>query len=563
MTKRIFTAILLVTVAILLLSSAAISVVLYKDFKAQFFTELKSEAHTIALALEAGLPAQSYLPSLERGKISDLRVTWVAADGTVYYDSEADEDTMENHLLREEISEALQNGYGDSMRNSETIAKKTIYYACRLTDGTVLRVSGTQDSVFGVLMQVLKPTAAVLLAAVLLALLLSYRVSKRVVRPLNELNLDNPQAAEAYDELSPLVEKISAQNRQISAQMEQLRRSQEEFAAVTGHMSEGLLVLDRKMQLLFCNAAARRLLHTDGGEGLSLLAVNRSAPFREAAEEALAGKHAQESVALDGRIYQLMANPAYDGETLTGAVLLLLDVTEREDRERLRREFTANVSHELRTPLTSISGFAELIREGVAKPEDVPRFADKICGEAHRLLALIEDILKLSRLDEGGSVEEKTPQRLDVLAESVVQQLAPLALEQGISLTADTAPCEVPGVGRILEELIYNLCDNAVKYNRPQGTVRVTVAAEGQPTLTVADTGIGIPAAERERVFERFYRVDKSHSKAVGGTGLGLSIVKHAAAFHGAEISVQSELGKGTTITVRFPTERPQEAAHK
>ncbi len=554
MTKRIFTAILLVTVAILLLSSAVISIVLYEDFEAQFFNELKSEAHTIAVALESGLPAEEYLPALEPARVTDLRVTWVAANGDVLYDSDADETTMENHLAREEIAEALQNGYGDSTRNSATISKKTIYYACRLTDGTVLRVSGTQDSVFGILLNVLKPTAGVLLAAVLLALVLSYRVSKRVVRPLNELDLENPQKVETYDELTPLLEKISAQNRQIRTQMEQLRRSQEEFAAVTGHMSEGLLVIDAKMRVLFCNEAAKRLLHIEQAETQSLLTVNRSAPFREAADNALQGKHAQESLTLDGRIYQLVANPAYDGETLTGAVLLLLDVTEREDRERLRREFTANVSHELRTPLTSISGFAELIREGLAKPEDIPRFADRICSESQRLLALIEDILRLSQLDEGGSVEEKTPQKLDELACSVVQQLAPVAKEKGISITADTAPCEVMGVRRILEELIYNLCDNAVKYNRPKGSVKVTAKPiDGCPTLIVADTGIGIPEAEQERVFERFYRVDKSHSKAIGGTGLGLSIVKHAAAFHNAEITMQSEVGKGTEIKLRFP----------
>lgn len=554
MTKRIFTAIVLVTVVILLLSSALISVVLYGDLETQFFNELKSEAHTIAIALESGLPAEGYLPALEPARVTELRVTWVAASGEVLYDSDADETTMENHLAREEIAEALENGYGDSTRNSATISKKTIYYACRLSDGTVLRVSGTQDSVFGILFNILKPMAWVLLAAVGLALVLSYRVSKRVVRPLNELDLEHPQRVETYDELTPLLEKISAQNRQIRAQMEQLRRSQEEFAAVTGHMSEGLLVIDAKMRLLFCNEAAKRLLHIGQAETQSLLTVNRSAPFREAAEEALQGKHAQESVTLDGRIYQLMANPAYDGQTLTGAVLLLLDVTEREDRERLRREFTANVSHELRTPLTSISGFAELIREGLAKQEDIPRFADRICKESQRLLALIEDILRLSQLDEGGTTEEKTPQKLDELAVSVVQQLAPVAKEKGILITVDTAPCEVMGVRRVLEELIYNLCDNAVKYNRPKGSVKVTAKhIDGVPTLIVADTGIGIPEAEQERVFERFYRVDKSHSKAIGGTGLGLSIVKHAAAFHNAEIKMQSELGKGTEIRLSFP----------
>ena len=557
MTKRIFAAILLVTVTVLLLSAAAISAVLYEDFEAQFFTSLKSEAHTIAVALESGLRAEDYLPALEPAQVSDLRVTWVAADGSVLYDSDADAAAMENHLAREEIAEALQNGYGDSTRDSATISKKTIYYACRLTDGTVLRVSGTQDSVAGVLLNALRPAVFVLLAAVLLALVLSYRVSKRVVRPLNALDLENPQAVETYDELTPLLEKISTQNRQIRAQMEQLRRSQKEFAAVTGHMSEGLLVIDTKMRLLFSNESARRLLHITPRDGQSLLEVNRSAPFREAAQDALQGNHAQESLTLDGRIYQLVANPAYDGQTLTGAVLLLLDVTERADRERLRREFTANVSHELRTPLTSISGFAELIREGLAKPEDVPRFAGRICSEAQRLLSLIEDILRLSQLDEGDAVEEKTPQRLDELAASVAQRLAPVAQQQGITLTADTAPCEVMGVRRILEELIYNLCDNAVKYNRPQGTVRVTAkTVDGAPTLVVADTGIGIPKAEQERVFERFYRVDKSHSKAIGGTGLGLSIVKHAAAFHGAQLTLDSEPGQGTTITLRFP--KPQ-----
>lgn len=556
MTKRIFTAIVLVTVVILLLSSALISVVLYGDLETQFFNQLKSETHTIAVALESGLSAEDYLPALEPAKVTELRVTWVAASGEVLYDSDADETTMENHLAREEIAEALQNGYGDSTRNSATISKKTIYYACRLSDGTVLRVSGTQDSVFGILFSILKPMAWVLLAALLLALVLSYRVSKRVVRPLNELDLEHPQKVETYEELTPLLEKISAQNRQIRAQMEQLRRSQEEFAAVTGHMSEGLLVIDAKMRLLFCNEAAKRLLHIGQAETQSLLTVNRSAPFREAAEEALRGEHAQESVTLDGRIYQLMANPAYDGQTLTGAVLLLLDVTEREDRERLRREFTANVSHELRTPLTSISGFAELIREGLAKSEDIPRFADRICRESQRLLALIEDILRLSQLDEGGTAEEMTPQKLDELVCSVVQQLAPVAKEKGISITTDTAPCEVMGVRRILEELIYNLCDNAVKYNRPKGSVRVTAKSlEGVPTLIVADTGIGIPEAEQERVFERFYRVDKSHSKAIGGTGLGLSIVKHAAAFHHAEISMKSKVGEGTEIVLRFSKE--------
>ncbi len=549
MTKRIFLAILLATVAVLFLSSVLLSAIFYEDYETQFFDELRSEARILAQALDSGAELSDF-----GGLSEQLRITHIAANGEVLYDSHADETSMENHLDRAEIAGALKNGAGQDVRDSSTLAEKTLYYACRLSDGTVLRLSGTRASVFGVFLRAMKPVIAVLVAAVVLAAVLAYRFSMRVVRPLNALDLEHPESSQCYDELSPLLEKIAAQNRQIALQMQELRRRQEEFSAVTDHMSEGLLIIDRRARVLFGNASARRLLQAESVEGKDLLEVNRSAAFRETVDAALRGEHSTELLELGGRVYQLLANPVYEDETLTGAVLLLPDVTEREARERLRREFTANVSHELRTPLTSISGFAELIREGIAKPEDVPRFADNICREAQRLLTLIEDILRLSRLDEGGGDEAKTLQQLDALATAVTERLRPVAALRNVEMTLDVQPCRVWGVRQILEELIFNLCDNAVKYNCEGGSVTVRVREEkGKSTLCVSDTGIGIAPEEQARVFERFYRVDKSHSKEIGGTGLGLSIVKHAAAFHHAELTLESTPGRGTAVTVRFP----------
>ena len=509
MTKRIFRSIFLVALVVLLLSVALLSVVFYNDYAVQYRSELKSEALSMAHAINGGLAEEDYLRSLEQDKISPIRITWIGADGTVRYDNEAAPAQMENHAARTEVADALRYGAGESERYSATLSQKTFYYACRLQDGTVLRLAGTRDSVLGILLRMLRPAVAAVLVAIALAWLLSYRLSKRIVRPLNALDLEHPEQAEAYDELSPLLEKISAQNRQIAAQMDELRRRQTEFTAITEHMNEGLRIVDART--------------------------------------------------LDGRIYQLMANPAMEDGRLAGAVLVLLDVTEREDREQLRREFTANVSHELRTPLTSISGFAELIRDGIAKPQDVQHFAGNIYTEAQRLIALVGDIIRLSQLDEGSVGSEKTDLRLDGMAASVVSRLQDAAAQHDVTLRTDLKPCRVHGIAQIVDELIYNLCDNAIKYNRKGGSVTVSTAEEnGQPVLRVADTGIGIPAAEQDRVFERFYRVDKSHSRAIGGTGLGLSIVKHAAAYHHARVALESTLGTGTTVTVTFP--RPGEA---
>ena len=541
MTKRIFRSIFLVALVVLLLSVALLSVVFYNDYAVQYRSELKSEALSMAHAINGGLAEEDYLRSLEQDKISPIRITWIGADGTVRYDNEAAPAQMENHAARTEVADALRYGAGESERYSATLSQKTFYYACRLQDGTVLRLAGTRDSVLGILVRMLRPAVAAVLVAIALAW------------------LEHPEQAEAYDELSPLLEKMSAQNRQIAAQMDELRRRQTEFTAITEHMNEGLLIVDARTNLLFCNPSARRLLQIENVEKQSVLAVNRSEDFREAVQRALSGEHDLRTLTLDGRIYQLMANPAMEDGRLAGAVLVLLDVTERENREQLRREFTANVSHELRTPLTSISGFAELIRDGIAKPQDVQHFAGNIYTEAQRLIALVGDIIRLSQLDEGSVGSEKTDLRLDGMAASVVSRLQDAAAQHDVTLRTDLKPCRVHGIAQIVDELIYNLCDNAIKYNRKDGSVTVSTAEEnGQPVLRVADTGIGIPAAEQDRVFERFYRVDKSHSRAIGGTGLGLSIVKHAAAYHHARVALESTLGTGTTVTVTFP--RPGEA---
>ena len=553
MTKRIFRSIFLVALVVLLLSVALLSVVFYNDYAVQYRSELKSEALSMAHAINGGLAEEDYLRSLEQDKISPIRITWIGADGTVRYDNEAAPAQMENHAARTEVADALRYGAGESERYSATLSQKTFYYACRLQDGTVLRLAGTRDSVLGILLRMLRPAVAAVLVAIALAWLLSYRLSKRIVRPLNALDLEHPEQAEAYDELSPLLEKISAQNRQIAAQMDELRRRQTEFTAITEHMNEGLLIVDARTNLLFCNPSARRLLQIENVEKQSVLAVNRSEDFREAVQRALSGEHDLRTLTLDGRIYQLMANPAMEDGRLAGAVLVLLDVTEREDREQLRREFTANVSHELRTPLTSISGFAELIRDGIAKPQDVQHFAGNIYTEAQRLIALVGDIIRLSQLDEGDAMPTE-PVDLLAVSQEAAENLHDAAAARDVTLSVTGRPVVMPGVRRLIYEIVYNLCDNAIKYNVDGGRVDIAVASgtDGS-SITVADTGIGIAPEHQSRVFERFYRVDKSHSKASGGTGLGLSIVKHAVQYHHGRIELESTPGAGTTIRVVFP----------
>lgn len=553
MTRKIFQSIIAVVISVLLLSLALITGVLYNHFETTMLDQLRTTAQFAEQGVEQ--EGMAYFDSLHA---QNCRVTWIAADGTVKYDNRSNPKTMENHADRQEVREAMENDSGTSVRRSSTLSEHTMYYAKRLSDGTVLRLSMSQRSVLFLMGGMLSPLVFIFLAACLLAGVLSYRVSKKIVKPLSEIDLKHPEQVETYDELSPFLQRIAAQNREIDARMAEIRKQQQEFSMITENMSEGLFVVDRNYQILSYNKSAMQIFGMDPRqEHENLLAVNRSEGFRNAVDSALKGRHAQENLELNGRVYQIIANAVCQpdfAEDMVGAVILVLDVTEKEAQEQYRREFTANVSHELKTPLTSISGIAEIIRNGIVKPEDIPHFAGKIYDESQRLITLIGDIIKLSRLDENQVPMERETVDMLEMARNVVQQLSSVARKSGVTLVANGTHGQVQGVRQVLGEMVYNLCENAVKYNRAGGRVWVDVQqVADHVVLRVKDTGIGIPAAEQGRIFERFYRVDKSHSKAVGGTGLGLSIVKHGAALHHATISVSSEPEQGTEITLTFP----------
>lgn len=553
MTRKIFQSMIAVVVSVLLLSLALITGVLYEHFESAMLDQMR----TTASFVEQGVKEDG-MKYLDEMSSSQCRITWIEADGTVKFDNRSDPSTMENHADRAEVKEALENESGTSIRRSSTLSEHTLYYAKRMQDGTVLRLAMSQRSVLFLMGGMISPVVFIFLAACALAGVLSYRVSKKIVKPLGSIDLQHPEQVETYDELSPFLQRIAAQNREIRSQMEEIRKQQQEFSMITENMSEGLFVVDRNYQILSYNRSAVRIFGM-APESVpeNLLAVNRSEGFRSVVDSALKGRHAQENLELDGRVYQIIASPVCQQEDaldLVGAMILTLDVTEKEAQEQYRREFTANVSHELKTPLTSISGIAEIIRNGIVRPEDIPHFAGKIYDESQRLITLIGDIIKLSRLDENQVPMERESVDLLETARDVVQQLASVARKNGVTLVTNGSHGVVNGVRQVLGEMVYNLCENAVKYNRPGGRVWVDVRqAADHVELCVKDTGIGIPAAEQGRIFERFYRVDKSHSKAVGGTGLGLSIVKHGAALHHATIHVDSEPGEGTAITLTFP----------
>ena len=553
MTRKIFQSIIAVVISVLLLSLALITGVLYNHFETTMLDQLRTTAQFAEQGVEQ--EGMAYFDSLHA---QNCRVTWIAADGTVKYDNRSNPKTMENHADRQEVREAMENDSGTSVRRSSTLSEHTMYYAKRLSDGTVLRLSMSQRSVLFLMGGMLSPLVFIFLAACLLAGVLSYRVSKKIVKPLSKIDLKHPEQVETYDELSPFLQRIAAQNREIDARMAEIRKQQQEFSMITENMSEGLFVVDRNYQILSYNKSAMQIFGMDPRqEHENLLAVNRSEGFRNAVDSALKGRHTQENLELNGRVYQIIANAVCQpdfAEDMVGAVILVLDVTEKEAQEQYRREFTANVSHELKTPLTSISGIAEIIRNGIVKPEDIPHFAGKIYDESQRLITLIGDIIKLSRLDENQVPMERETVDMLEMARDVVQQLSSVARKNGVTLVANGTHGQVQGVRQVLGEMVYNLCENAVKYNRAGGRVWVDVQqVADHVVLRVKDTGIGIPVAEQGRIFERFYRVDKSHSKAVGGTGLGLSIVKHGAALHHATISVSSEPEQGTEITLTFP----------
>ena len=549
MTRRIFYSIVSVALAVMLASAAIILWVLYGYFQSQFLQELRNEAQYIAQGVE--IEGQAYLNSLAP---SATRITWIDASGRVLYDNQADAAGMENHLDREEVQEALTSSSGVSERYSDTLSEKTIYYAQRLQDGTVLRLATTQRSILVLLLGMLRPILITVLAVLAVSGLLAHRLARRIVEPINALDLEHPFGGTTYEELSPLLRRLEHQNRQIQEQLEELGRQQEEFSSLIDHMSEGILILDQEAKLLSCNKAAMQLLNIpEGALHKNVLFLNRSEEFRHAADSSLEGRHSEQTIAFGDRIYHLLANPVWQDGQVSGAVLILLDVTEKESREALRREFTANVSHELKTPLTAISGTAEAIEHGLIQPTDIPHFADNIYQESQRLIRLVEDIIRLSRLEESDFSGQMQPVDLAGLVRATAERFVPIAQKSGIQIQVETVPCTLEGIPSILEEIIYNLCDNAVKYNRENGTVRVSLQRrEGQILLAVQDTGIGIPADQQERIFERFYRVDKSHSKEVGGTGLGLSIVKHGVACHGGKIRLESEPGRGTLIEIQF-----------
>ncbi|HIQ69059.1 MAG TPA: PAS domain-containing protein [Candidatus Avoscillospira stercorigallinarum] len=551
MTKRIFQAVCLVAAMVLVLSTGVLLALFYDNYVGRAEQSLRTEAAFVAQGLNTG--GEDYLLGLtDRSR----RITLVDQDGTVRYDNTADAGQMENHLEREEIQEALSTGSGQSRRVSETLSQETVYYAILLENGMVLRLAATQSSVWALLLTVLQPAAMVVIAALVLGAILAHRAAKAIVAPINSLDLDQPEDAKAYEELSPLLSRIARQKRTIDAQLHRARRQQEQFRLITENMSEGLLVVDSQTNLLSCNSAALRLLGAEKQpENPSVLALNHAEAFRTVIRDALAGRHGEGRLEVGGRSLQLLANPAGQEGEAAGAVILVMDTTEREQREALRREFSANVSHELKTPLTSISGFAELMKSGVVAQKDVMDFSQSIYDEAQRLIHMVEDIIRLSELDETELHRETGPIDLCDFCRREVERMRPEADRRGVTLSLQGEAATVQGNAQILGELVYNLLDNAIKYNKPQGSVTVTVTPGKRVRLRVEDTGIGIPKESQSRVFERFYRVDKSRSDDVSGTGLGLSIVKHAAQFHRARVELQSTEGKGTAITVTFPLE--------
>ena len=551
MTKRIFRATLLVGVAVLIASLALVMGVLYSYFGRVQESQLRDELSLAAVGVEKN--GTDYLAELHSDQ---YRITWLRADGVVIYDTQADAETMENHAQRQEVRQALATGEGESSRYSSTLLQKTVYYARLLPDGTVLRLSAVRVTAGVLILNMLQPILLVLAAALILSGVLAGRLARRITEPLNRLDLEHPLENDTYEELAPLLRRMEHQRRQIDQQMGELRQRSEEFDQITGSMNEGLVLLDEAGTILSINPAARRLLDADGDcVGQDFLTVDRDVTMSDALRQAAEQGHSEFRGERNGREYQFDVTRIQTEGRTAGTVLLVFDVTERAFAERNRREFTANVSHELKTPLQGIIGSAELLENGLVKQEDVPRFVGHIRAEAQRLVTLIGDIIRLSQLDEGEPMPTESVELLAVAREAA-ENLRSAAEAKRVTVDVTGQPASVSGVRRLLYEIVFNLCDNAIKYNTDGGRVEVEVACEGgTAAVTVRDTGIGIPPEHQSRVFERFYRVDKSHSKASGGTGLGLSIVKHAVQYHHGAIQLKSEVGKGTEIRVTFPVE--------
>ena len=549
MTKKIFQSILLVAGCVLLASLLIIMGFLYDYFGGVEENQLRNELSLAAAAVEDG--GTDYLSQLTADR---CRLTWIAADGSVLYDTKTDAESLENHASRAEVSQALTTGTGESTRYSSTLMEKTMYYAQRLDDGTVLRISISRATVGMIAVGMIQPLLIVLIVALILSGLLARRLSRRIVDPLNSLDLEHPLDNDAYEELSPLLKRIHRQHVEIQTQLRELREKTDEFTQITGSMREGLILLDEHGSILSINAAAQMLFGADAQcVGRDFLTVERSHEISAAIQAAVTDGHSEVRAERAGRVYQFDISRITSNGKLLGTVILAFDITEQEFAERNRREFTANVSHELKTPLQGIIGSAELIENGMVRPDDLPRFVGHIHAEAARLVTLIDDIIRLSQLDEGDAMPTE-PVDLLAVSQEAAENLHDAAAARSVTVSVTGQPSVIPGVRRLLYEVVYNLCDNAIKYNRDGGRVDVTVAADADgSSITVADTGIGIAPEHQSRVFERFYRVDKSHSKASGGTGLGLSIVKHAVQYHHGRIELESTPGTGTTIRVVFP----------
>lgn len=535
---------------VLAVGLAAVMGILYRNFDGQMRKELSKEAAYLAYGVE-----QQGVDYLKNIKDKSARITYIDQDGTVLFDNEADVSEMKNHSDRTEFQKAEKYGAGESSRYSDTLSEKTIYYALRLKDGTVLRVSGTQDSVLALVENLIFPLCGLLCLMLILSGIMASAISKRIVKPINELDLESPEENRIYEELSPLLSKIHRQNREIQNQLELAKQQQEEFALITENMQEGLIVIDKYTMILSANSSAWNLFHMDRvRQGESVYCLDREEEFRHAIEQVLSGEHTELVLKLNGSDIQLIANPVIRDKKTEGAVVLLVNVTEKLERESLRREFSANVSHELKTPLTSISGFAEIMQGGLVKNEDIPKFAGRIYKESQRLLQLVEDVIQISQLDE-----EKTSyvwETVDVyqVCKNAFESLKEKAKRLNVHLYICGERMKMEAVRTLLEEAIYNVCDNAIKYNRNDGSVSVFLTQTAQEIqLVVKDTGVGIPKEDQDRVFERFYRVDKSHSKEIGGTGLGLSIVKHAVGALKGSVILRSEEGNGTEICMKFP----------
>lgn len=550
MTKKIFKSIMFVCALVLAVGLAAVMGILYSNFDGQMRKELSKEAAYLAYGVE-----QQGVDYLKNIKDKSARITYIDQDGTVLFDNEADVSEMKNHSDRTEFQKAEKYGAGESSRYSDTLSEKTIYYALRLKDGTVLRVSGTQDSVLALVENLIFPLCGLLCLMLILSGIMASAISKRIVKPINELDLESPKENQIYEELSPLLSKIYRQNREIQNQLELAKQQQEEFSLITENMQEGLIVIDKYTMILSANSSAWNLFHMDRvRQGESVYCLDREEEFRHAIEQVLSGEHTELVLKLNGSDIQLIANPVIRDKKTEGAVVLLVNVTEKLERESLRREFSANVSHELKTPLTSISGFAEIMQGGLVKNEDIPKFAGRIYKESQRLLQLVEDVIQISQLDEEKTSYVWEPVDVYQVCKNAFESLKEKAKRLNVHLYICGERMKMEAVRTLLEEAIYNVCDNAIKYNRNDGSVSVFLTQTAQEIqIVVKDTGVGIPKEDQNRVFERFYRVDKSHSKEIGGTGLGLSIVKHAVGALKGSVILRSEEGNGTEICMKFP----------